>query len=72
MFKNSIKNLEPQHTLEYQINVGYEINVGLGILVKINKRRVWNKRSLVNFLEKSINVGPELFVLKQGVLELLD
>ena len=38
-------------TLEYQINVGYQINVALGILVKINKRRVSNKRSLGNFYE---------------------
>ena len=34
-------------TLDYQINVAYEINVALGISLKINKRSLWNKHSLV-------------------------
>ena len=36
-------------TLDYQINVAYEIEVVLGILAKINKRSLWNQRSLVIF-----------------------
>ena len=57
-------------TLDYQINVAYEIDVVVGILFKINKRSLWNKRSLVIF-DWNIPTFFYIKVIKYSMLQLI-